>query len=186
MAAVCSHLFKRSIQNPAKNVSKTSKNLDFGGLGAPFGGSWGALGELLGPVLPQEAPRTVKIAKIVASRLPSWGPIWGMLAPSSRKKSSEHGFLRGPVQDHFFSDFGVLFWGVQDSKNEVLASTRIKFSLFHEVRFFFDLGLHFGRSRAPFWNFWEVSIHMLDVLGTGWTYMHNLLLSSVAAWDSQG
>ena len=111
MAAVCSHLVKRFIQNPAKNVSQISKNLDFGGLGAPFGGSWGALGELLGPVLPQEAPRTVKIAKIVASRLPSWDRNWGMLAPSSRKKSSEHGFLRGPVQDHFLSYFFVLFWG---------------------------------------------------------------------------
>ena len=86
MAAVCSHLFKRSIQNPAKNVSKTSKNLDFGGLGAPFGGSWGALGELLGPVLPQEAPRTVKIAKIVASRLPSWaqfGACWRQVREKS-------------------------------------------------------------------------------------------------------
>ena len=105
MAAVCSHLLKRSIQNPAKNVSKTSKNLDFGGLGAPFGGSWGALGELLGPVLPQEAPRTVKIAKIVASRLPSWDPIWGMLAPSSRKEAAEHEFLGSAMRYHFFCDF---------------------------------------------------------------------------------
>ena len=72
-----------------------------------------------------------------------------MLAPSSRKELSEQCFLGGPLRDHFLTDFLVLFQGGPDTKNRALAQARAQFSLFREVRFFFDFGLHFGAILGP-------------------------------------
>ena len=126
------------------HITKIIGNISLAALGALLGGSWGALGELLGPSAPKRASRTEKIGSRVAPRAPSWDPILDMLAPSSWKKLSEQYFLGSPVRDHVFIDFFIEFRGGLDTKNRALAYARLKFSLFHQFHFCFDFGPVFG------------------------------------------